>query len=93
MKVMSFLTALGPQYESAKNQLLTSAELPSLNTIFSRLSRISVEADPSDDNEEKTALSVNTRSLSTVTRRRGRGRGRGGGRPIGKKEDRYCDFC
>lgn len=93
MKVIPFLAALGPQYESAKNQLLTSVELPSLDTIFSRVSQISVEADPSDDNEEKTALSVHTQSLSTLTTGRERGCGRGGSRPIGKKEDRHYDFC
>lgn len=43
MKVISFLAALGPQYESAKNLLLTSADLPALNATFFRLSRLFVE--------------------------------------------------
>lgn len=51
LKVISFLAAPGPQYESAKNQILTRAELPSLNATFSRLSRISIEADQPDDQD------------------------------------------
>lgn len=38
LKVISFLAALGPHYASAKNQLLTDDEVPTLNATFSRLS-------------------------------------------------------
>lgn len=58
LKVISFLAAQGPQYESAKNQLLRGVELPTLNATFSRLSRIPVEADQPEDVGETVALSA-----------------------------------
>lgn len=75
LKVISFLAALGPQYESAKNQLFTGIELPTPNATFSRLSMIPVGADQSDDHEEKVALFADTRTTSSHTRGRRRGRG------------------
>lgn len=84
------------QYESAKNQILTGADLPSLNAAFSRLSRISVEADPIPNNDDSVALSAAVSSGSSLARGRGRGRtlsGRGGGRSGSNKEDRHCNFC
>lgn len=95
LKVISFLAAQGPQYESAKNQLLTGVELPTLNATFSRLSCIPVEADQPEDVGETVALSATIQPSSIATRGRGRGRGssaRGGHIGI-KKEGRYCDFC
>lgn len=96
MKVISFLSALNSQYESAKNQILAGADLPSLNAAFSRLSRISVDADPIPENDDRVALSAAVSSGSSLARGRGRGRtlsGRVGGRSGGKKEDRHCKFC
>lgn len=58
MKVISFLSALNSQYESAKNQIITGADLPSLNAAFSRLSRISVDADPIPENDQPLFLQV-----------------------------------
>lgn len=41
--MVSFLPELGPQYASAKNQILTGVELPNLNSTFPKLSRIHVK--------------------------------------------------
>lgn len=74
LKVVSFLSGLDVQYTSAKNQLLSGTELPSLNVAFSRLSRIPVEdiAEPIIDNE-KSAVAATTRPSSSSSTGRGRG--------------------
>lgn len=41
--MVTFLPELGPQYASAKNQILTGVELPNLNSTFPKLSRIHVK--------------------------------------------------
>lgn len=92
LKVISFPAALGPQYESVKNQLLIGADLPSLNSIFSWRSRIPVEVDPSTDNEGNAALIASSMSHPNLKKGKGRARGassKGGG----LKDDRYCEFC
>lgn len=53
--MVPFLAALGPQYSSAKNQILTGGELPNLNSTFSRLSWIQVEEDPAVEYVENAA--------------------------------------
>lgn len=89
MKVISLLAALGPQYESAKNQILTSADLPILNATFSRLSRISVESEHVEDHDGGVSLTATTHTNSRTARGRGRGHGPSGrgGQLLGKKED------
>lgn len=96
MKVISFLASLGPQYESAKNMLLTSADFPALNATFFRLSRLFVEDHQSEDQDGGAAMTVASFPKCISTRRRGRGRGflgRRGGRLSGKVDHRQCDFC
>lgn len=56
LKVISFLAALGPRYDTAKNQLLSGADLPTLNATFAQLSRIFVEVDSSTDSERLLPL-------------------------------------
>lgn len=64
LKVISFLATRNPQYESAKNQLLTGYDLPSLNSTFSRLSRMSMENDVSETRDGDVALSATTPSTT-----------------------------
>lgn len=80
MKVISFLAALGPQSESTKNQLLTNAELPTLNATFLRFSWISLDSNQSGDQEESVAISATALPVSSSTRGRGKGRGASGRR-------------
>lgn len=94
LKVVSFLPGLDDHYASAKNQILSSSELPSPNVAFSRLTRIPVQVEASHD-EDKVAFAV-FKPSTMPSRGRGKGRGgagRGGGRPNVKKEDRYCEYC
>lgn len=72
IKVISYLTALGSQYESAKTQILISMELPTLNATFSRLSRISMADEQVLDNQDNTAMTATARSITSSPRGRGR---------------------
>lgn len=95
LKVISFLAALGPQYESAKNQLLTGADLPTLNATFFRLPRMFVEENQSEEPDGGVAMTVATFPKPSYTRGGGRGRGslrRKGGHVVGKIDTWQCDF-
>lgn len=71
--VVSIVVALGPSYESAKNQIPTGYELPTLNATLSRLSRIPAEVDAASAAPPVLAVV----SSPTFSSSRGRGRGRG----------------
>lgn len=74
LMIISFLAA----HESAKNQILTGAELSSLNATFSRLSRISIETDQPEDQEGGAAILASAQFTAPSKRRRGRDRGSSG---------------
>lgn len=78
--------------------MLTGTELPNLNTVFSRLSRIPIQSEESVEVVENSAMLSNTRAPSNSGRGRGTGQGgstRGGGRNTSRKEEKYahCEYC
>lgn len=95
LKVVSFLSGLDDSYVSAKNQLLSGTELPSLNVSFSSRSRIRTASHDFSVDTDNTALTINMRQAASQGRGRGRmgARGRGGGKTTSHRDDRYCIFC
>lgn len=98
LKVVSFLSGLDVHYVSARNQLLSGSDLPTLNVSFSRLSRIPIAETDLPMENDNVALTTYMQSTPNSNRGKGRGRGRmGGGRGRGrtayKRDDRTCDYC
>lgn len=93
---MCFLSVLISQYNATKDQVLTVTELPNLNTVFSRLPRISIQSEELVEVVKNSAMLSNNRPPSNFNGGRGRGRGGsncGEGMNTSQKEERNCEYC
>lgn len=80
LAVMIFLSALGPEYETIRSQILAGSDIDSLTTVYARVLRASIDSSPPSMGIDKSALMARTYQGGRGGGRRGRDRGRGCGR-------------
>ena len=83
--IVMILRVIHPDFNHIRDQLLTSHEVPSMNTLISRMIRVPTLQTP------ETLVVMEPSSVMVATRGRGGHGTRGGGR--GGRERPQCTYC